>query len=491
MNLVAGHRVTSSLELVRPLGAGGMGAVWVARHHGLKSDVVVKFVVGDHANDSDALARFAREAAAAAEVRSPHVVQVLDHGLSDDGVPYIAMELLEGEDLAWRVARQRVMTPGEVAGVVVQVARALARAHDKKIIHRDIKPENIFLCETGDEDCFVKVLDFGIAKMAAPEQLSGTRTGSMVGTPFYMSPEQIVGSKSLDHRTDLWSLGVVAFFALTGSRPFEADTMGGLALKICSGPIPRPSSRSARLSPAIDAWFLKACAREPADRFASAKVMAEALVAAAGGPAVARVPSRPLAASADEDDTLDVAGADAAAFRDRAPSSTLRAVRPDVSELSSTTGPSHLDDPPEPRQDIDARLAPRKRAFFVAAGAAAALLVGVVVFAAARGGSAQDATTVPIVAPRAEDTSLVVGPSASFERAQVTGEPSASATAAAPVASGSAKRRLKALAPLASNPTSRPTATGTTVAPPNATSGVAPTSTPSVAKPKSNEELLE
>ncbi|MBN9165300.1 MAG: protein kinase, partial [Myxococcales bacterium] len=152
------------------------------------------------------------------------------------------------------------------------------------IIHRDIKPGNLFLCDGGRGDVFVKLLDFGIAKgVDVPLVDSGTKTGAMIGSPFYMSPEQILGSKSLDHRSDLWSVGVVAYEALTGLKPFDAETMGGLAIKIHSEPLPLPSTKLPGLSPAVDAWFHRACARAVTDRFGAAKEMAESLAAALGG----------------------------------------------------------------------------------------------------------------------------------------------------------------------------------------------------------------
>ncbi|MBI2390377.1 MAG: protein kinase [Deltaproteobacteria bacterium] len=278
-----GDFVTPTLRLSRRLGAGGMGTVWVARHVGLNCDVVVKFITGDLANNADAVARFQREAAAASEVRSPHVVQMLDHGISQRGLPYIAMELLEGEDLAARLSRVGPMAPAEVAGVVVQVARALGRAHDKGIVHRDIKPENIFLCETGEDEAFVKVLDFGIAKVVRADAAGATSTGAVIGSPYWMSPEQLMGSKALDARTDLWSLGAVAYIALTGRRPFDGETLAAIAVQICSTELPVPSRAAAGLSPAIDAWFARACARDPKQRFPTARALAEAFVAATGG----------------------------------------------------------------------------------------------------------------------------------------------------------------------------------------------------------------
>ncbi|MDF2696507.1 MAG: Serine/threonine protein kinase PrkC, regulator of stationary phase [Labilithrix sp.] len=279
-----GMMVTPSVKLVRPLGEGGMGAVWVAEHLALRTQVVVKFIAEGLKDSKEATERFSREAAAAAQVKSPHVVQTFDHGFTADGIPYIVMELLEGQDLGALLDTQGRCSPQLVVELIAQLARALDRAHERGIVHRDIKPGNIFLCDGGRGDVFVKLLDFGIAKgVDVPRIDSTTKTGAMIGSPFYMSPEQILGSKTIDHRSDLWSVGVVAYEALTGQKPFDAETMGGLAIRIHSEPLPLPSTKVSGLSPAVDAWFQRACARPVPDRFGSAKEMAEALAAALGG----------------------------------------------------------------------------------------------------------------------------------------------------------------------------------------------------------------
>ncbi|MDB4942494.1 MAG: Serine/threonine protein kinase PrkC, regulator of stationary phase [Labilithrix sp.] len=285
-----GMMVTPSVRLVRPLGEGGMGAVWVADHLALRTQVVVKFIAHGLKGSKEAQERFSREAAAAAQVKSPHVVQTFDHGITDEGIPYIVMELLDGHDLGQHLEREGAMPPEQVLEVIGQLARALDRAHEKGIIHRDIKPGNIFLSDVGRSgEVFVKLLDFGIAKGvdllggSGNAIDSGTKTGSMVGSPFYMSPEQILGAKNLDHRSDVWSLGVVTYEMLTGKKPFDAETMGGLAIKIHSEPLPVPTRANPALPAAIDAWFASACARDVAQRFGSATELATELARALGG----------------------------------------------------------------------------------------------------------------------------------------------------------------------------------------------------------------
>lgn len=276
-----GLLVGQSVRLVRPLGAGGMGCVWLADHLALKTPVVVKFMIDSVAATQESRDRFSREAITASQVKTPHVVQTLDHGVTPEGVPYIVMELLEGTDLAHRL-RNGPLSLRETASMIRQVSRALSRAHGVGIVHRDIKPDNIFLCDVGAEEPFVKLLDFGIAKASQAGSLENkTRTGAMMGTPYYMSPEQFVGDKGVDARSDLWSLGVVAYECVTGARPFEADTLGGLALAVHTGPIVPPCRVRPDLPAALDAWFARACARGPADRFQSAKDLADAFEAAA------------------------------------------------------------------------------------------------------------------------------------------------------------------------------------------------------------------
>ncbi|MGK3993810.1 serine/threonine-protein kinase [Sorangium sp. So ce1024] len=261
---------------MRPLRQGGMGSVWLAQHIGLDIPCAIKFM---HAQgvSKEVRHRFEREAKVAAQIRSPHVVQILDHGVWK-GTPYIAMEYLEGEDLDTRIQRVGRLDPHDTMAITAQVARALTKAHAAGLVHRDLKPANIFLVKDDDRE-IAKVLDFGIAKDSTPKVSSNTKTGSLLGTPAYMSPEQAQGTKSIDHRSDLWSLAVVVFECLTGRLPFDSQAFGDLLLKIMVRPLPVPS-QLAPVPPGFDAWWARAASREPDARFQSAREFCDALAVA-------------------------------------------------------------------------------------------------------------------------------------------------------------------------------------------------------------------
>lgn len=272
-----GRVLSGRYRLVRTVGAGAQAAVWVAEHLALSTHVAVKLIDPFLALRAEARERFRREATAAAALRSPHVVQIIDHGIDDDQ-PFIVMELLEGEDLFERLEKRDRLSLRETARVVSQVARALTKAHEAGIVHRDLKPENVFLAHNVDEE-IVKVLDFGVAKVRDPMRVTSqkTRQGQLLGTPQYMSPEQVKGTTELDYRADLWALGVITFQCVTGDLPFDSDGVGDLLLQITIGDIPVPSRVLPGLPASFDRWFAKACARKPADRFQSAMEMSKAL----------------------------------------------------------------------------------------------------------------------------------------------------------------------------------------------------------------------
>jgi serine/threonine-protein kinase len=276
--LAAGREITPSLRLVREIGKGGMGSVWIADHLALRTQVAVKFLSEKWEQSPQAVARFSAEAAAAARVRSPHVAQVFDHGFSD-GVPYIVMELLEGEDLAARLAREGRLPAREVLAIARHVGKALEKAHAQGIIHRDIKPANIFLV-AGMGETFVKVLDFGLAKHTDGGPGGMTESLAVFGTPHYVSPEQAESARGAGPQSDLWSLAVVVFECLTGVRPFQADSLMGLCIALYESRFPPATSLCAELPAAMDAWCERAFQREPQRRFAGASELVSALAGA-------------------------------------------------------------------------------------------------------------------------------------------------------------------------------------------------------------------
>jgi len=263
-------------RLLSQIGRGGMGSVWKAEHLDLRAPVAIKLMDPNLADGLESAGRFLREARSAAALRSPHVVQILDYGVDEKTqIPFIAMELMEGESLAARLKRVQQLSPVEVARIVTHVARALTRAHEAGIIHRDLKPDNIFLVQNEDEE-IAKVLDFGIAKSMATMLRShpATQPGSVLGTPYYMSPEQISGSEEVDHQTDLWAVAVIAYECLSGRRPFESNTPAGLAVQICTRRATLASTFAA-VPRDFDAWFDRATERDPSRRFSSARELAD------------------------------------------------------------------------------------------------------------------------------------------------------------------------------------------------------------------------
>ena len=271
--------IDGKYEILRRIGEGGMGVVWEARHARTGRRVAVKEILGDIADEEKRLSdRFEREARVTGAIETQHIAAVLDTGTdAATGHPFLVMELLSGEDLQQVMLRQGTLSEDVALRVVAQACAVLARAHEAGVVHRDIKPANLFLARRDGGEIVVKILDFGIARVKASmatADLALTTTGQMIGTPLYMSPEQVLRPKAVDHRTDLWSLGVVLYEALAGVNPHEdIETAGALMVAICGTPAPDLGAVAPHVSARTAAIVKRALAIDPAMRHASAEAL--------------------------------------------------------------------------------------------------------------------------------------------------------------------------------------------------------------------------
>jgi serine/threonine-protein kinase len=298
---LAGKVVGGKYRVVRPIASGGMGSVWEGVHLTLGTRVAIKFIRPEYAKDDDSMARFETEARVMARLQSRYAVHVYDYGFTPGGLPYLVMEYLEGQSLTGVIEQGGPLPLTEVVHLMSQAAHALEKAHRLGIIHRDVKPENIMLvpdADAADEDNaqMVKLVDFGVAKVLleneAPVDADGgaganslrrpTARGVLLGTPAFMSPEQLLASGVADKHADLWGLAACAFVAATSKLPYNATTLGDLVKQVCLNPPPVPSAVNPGLPASFDAWFARACASNPADRFQSGYEFARELQAACG-----------------------------------------------------------------------------------------------------------------------------------------------------------------------------------------------------------------
>ena len=278
MDLHEGLELNERIRIVRPLAQGGMADLWIADYRTLGIEVVVKVLTSRAPRGPMARRRFMREARVTARVICPHVVRVFDcdDGTSSaDGDPFLVMELLHGEDLSARIARTGRLSIRETAIAVEHVSLALQATHDLGIVHRDVKPENVFVVD-GPEGVLMKLVDFGVAKDAAEEVLDITRADAMMGTPAYMSPEQVVSARDVDSRCDVWALAVLAYSCLTGKTPFDGPTFGAICVAIHAGRFDCATRARPELPASVDGFFEKAFRPAIAQRYQSARALHEA-----------------------------------------------------------------------------------------------------------------------------------------------------------------------------------------------------------------------
>lgn len=281
MALEPGQLIDNKYRVVRLIGEGGMGAVYEGENARIRRRVAIKTLHAAIANNAEVVTRFEREAQAAGRIGSDHILEVLDLGALPNGDRYIVMEFLDGEPLSKRIERFGRLSPGQLLPIMRQVLDGLGAAHAAGIIHRDLKPENIFILKqkAGRQD-YVKLIDFGISKFQSDQQsMAMTRTGTMMGTPLYMSPEQANGSAEADARSDLYAIGVIMYEALTGSTPFTAKTFNELLFQIVLLDIPPLQSVVPGLDPEFSAIVQRAMARDRSQRFQSTAELWQALEA--------------------------------------------------------------------------------------------------------------------------------------------------------------------------------------------------------------------
>jgi serine/threonine protein kinase len=384
-----GSHIAGKYRLEMILGRGGMGTVYRATHTWTGRPVAVKLLHHELAHDAPSVTRFLREARAAAAVRHPNAVDVLDMGQDDTGAAYLVLELLEGDTLAAYLENNRPMPVEQVVRCLVPVLEALEELHRAGVVHRDLKPANIFLARATRGGMIPKLLDFGVAKVLESNSSMVTTTGIVVGTPAYMAPEQAAGNGNIGPWTDVWAMGTVLYECLTGELPFSAPTPSLMLVDVMTKTAPRLSSKRPDLSPELCAVIDRALAKDPGERFLSCSTLADALCAAAGMEHPSGVMAAPLRGP-----TTTSPFADTQAQRTPVPPHVTTGPASKVPQRSEppATGPSAT-----AGRMSSPRVKPR--AVALVAAVAIALLGGVVALRYSGAFTARDAGAVPPAVP--------------------------------------------------------------------------------------------
>ena len=423
-----GELLAGKYRVDRVLGKGGMGMVVAATHVHLGQQVALKLLLDRMASDETLVERFVREARASAQLRGEHVCRVSDVDTLDDGSPYMVMELLAGRDLASLVAETGPLPIAVAVDYALQASIGIAEAHARGIIHRDLKPANLFLTTRPDGTSLIKVLDFGIAKATKQFDHTLTQDAAMIGSPGYMSPEQLRSARDVDVRTDIWALGVILFELIGGRLPFAADSFAEMVIRVTMEP---PAPLGVVVPPQLEAVIQSCLDKDPAKRFQNVAQLARAL-ASFGGP------------HANE---LATAVARVLANADRPPEITAPSVASATTTLSAAAGVTEV-----------GRAKPR---WAVLAGAAVLVLVGVLVALVATTGTGVAESPGSVIAPAVAAPPPPQAPPAAVPIAAPVAAPvvapAVAADAAIATPSGSAAPAIKPRKPKKVPGTTKPT----------------------------------